>query len=132
MKLLTQGGADLDGIDRKGYTPLNRALANGHEAVERLLIDKGADVNVRTPDFYRYTALICALQNGHEAVAGLLIDKGADVNAHNKHGWTAFIWASENGHKAVAQLLIDKGAGINFGYSLVPARRTAQSLSLSG
>ena len=41
MKLLIQGRADLDGIDGRGYTPLHRALENGHEAIARLLIDKG-------------------------------------------------------------------------------------------
>jgi ankyrin repeat protein len=47
--------------------------------VVRLLVDKGADVNVqggRTGN-----ALQAASERGHEAVVRLLLDKGADVNA---------------------------------------------------
>jgi ankyrin repeat protein len=51
----------------------------GHEAIAKLLIEKGADVNAQG-GFYG-NALQAASYEGHEAIAKLLIEKGADVNA---------------------------------------------------
>ena len=110
VKLLIRG-ADLDGIDERGYTPLRRALEKGQEAVARLLIDKGADVNAQ--DSSGSTALILASEDGYEAVARLLIEKGADVNAQGSSRSTALILALRNGYEAVARVLIEKGADVN-------------------
>jgi ankyrin repeat protein len=45
-------------------------MANGHEAVARLLLDKGSDLEAK--DKYGRTPLSWAAANGHEAVARLL------------------------------------------------------------
>ncbi|KAM3510890.1 hypothetical protein MY11210_005493 [Beauveria gryllotalpidicola] len=90
---------------------LNSPSKNGHEAVARLLIDKGADVNDDDKDLS--TPLLRASLRGHEAVARLLIDKGADVNASDKDRSTPLLRALVRGHEAVAGLLIDKGADVN-------------------
>ena len=58
-----------------GGTPLRWAVRNGHEAVARLLIDRGADVSAAESD--GKTPLHWALENGYEAVARLLRDRGA-------------------------------------------------------
>jgi ankyrin repeat protein len=55
------------------------AASNGHEAIARLLLDKGAEVNANYK--YRMTPLLEAASNGHEAIARLLLDKGAEINA---------------------------------------------------
>jgi ankyrin repeat protein len=51
----------------------------GHEEVVRLLLDKGADVNVHGGACGN--ALHAASEGGHEAVVKMLLEKGADVNA---------------------------------------------------
>lgn len=57
-----------------------------HEAVAKLLIDGGANVNQAnrkgTPPLY------VAVEQGHDAVAKLLIDCDADVNQANQKGAT--------------------------------------------
>jgi ankyrin repeat protein len=67
------------------------ASKNGHKAIVRLLIDKGADVNVKGQKKDGSTALILTSENGHEAVARLLINKGAGVNAQDSYGSTALV-----------------------------------------
>jgi ankyrin repeat protein len=55
------------------------AASEGNEAVVRLLIDRGADVNTQGGEYGH--ALQAAALVGHEAVVRLLVDRGADVNA---------------------------------------------------
>ena len=51
----------------------------GHEAVVRLLLEKGANVNAEGGKYGN--ALQAASFGGHEAVVRLLLEKGANVNA---------------------------------------------------
>ena len=85
-------------------TPLWRAAEKGHEAVVKLLLEKGADVESK--DKYGRTPLWRAAAHGHEAVVKLLLEKGADVESKDgSDGRTPLSWATANGHKAVMKLL---------------------------
>jgi ankyrin repeat protein len=53
----------------------------GHEAVVRLLLEKGADVEAKGKD--EWTALIRAAQLGRKAVMQLLLENRADVKAED-------------------------------------------------
>ncbi|EGD82689.1 hypothetical protein PTSG_03350 [Salpingoeca rosetta] len=92
-------------------TALYWASRNGHEAVVRFLLEKGAHVN--NTDKEGFTPLWIAGFYGHEAVARFLVEKGADVNQADNDGWTPLWIASQNGHEAVARLLVEKGADVN-------------------
>ena len=63
-----------------------QASENGHAQVAKLLLDKGANVNVR--DIGGETALICASRHGHVEIVRMLLDKGADVNVKALFGYT--------------------------------------------
>lgn len=56
----------------------------GHEAVVKLLLDKGAEVNAQGGSYYN-NALQVALSGGHKAIVKLLLDKGAEINAQIRY-----------------------------------------------
>jgi ankyrin repeat protein len=58
---------------------LQAAVTNGHEALVRLLIDRGADINAHGGKYGN--ALQAAAYTGHETLFRVLIDHDADFNA---------------------------------------------------
>ncbi len=90
-----------------GSTPLMYALLYGDADVVRLLLDNGADPNVRNEA--GATALMWAVDDLEKT--RLLLRRGADVNARSEDGRTALsIAASRYGSLAVVRLLLDSGA----------------------
>jgi ankyrin repeat protein len=75
------------------------------ETVVQLLLEYGAEVNVRPDD--GMTALHEAVGLGHQAVVRLLLDNGGDVNIRDKLGRTALHVAAYPKYDAAATLLDD-------------------------
>lgn len=88
------------------------ASKNGHYDVAKLLLEKGAKVDLldRTDGGSGSSALMLACQNGHYAVAKLLLEKGAQVDLQSDTGTTALMSACSNEHFEVATLLLQHGA----------------------
>ncbi|KAM7182918.1 Ankyrin repeat-containing domain protein [Rhypophila sp. PSN 637] len=111
-------GADVNAQGGKYGNALQAASERGHEAIVRLLLEKGADVNEKGADvnaqgsFYG-NALQAASKRGHEVIVRLLLEKGADVNAQGGFYGNALHAASKRGHEAVVRLLLEKGADVN-------------------
>jgi ankyrin repeat protein len=81
----------------------------GHEAVVKLLLEKGAELEAK--DSYGRTPLSWAAEKGHDAVVKLLLEKGAELEAKdNSYGRTPLSWAAEKRHEVVVKLLLEKGA----------------------
>jgi Ankyrin repeats (3 copies) len=93
-----------------GRSPLWWAAENRHEAVVKLLLEKGAEPDSREGGEPR-TPLSRAAVNGHEAVVKLLLEKGVKPDSRERgSGRTPLSQAAVNGHEAVVKLLLEKGA----------------------
>lgn len=116
MKASTFSDADSENSDAsendKRWTALLRASANGEEAMTRLLLDGGADIEARGPS--NGTPLMCAAEGKHTALIDLLLIRGASVTACDEFGWTPLHRALvTRGGERAAQLLIDHDASVN-------------------
>jgi uncharacterized protein len=88
------------------------ALAfTGLELPLQLLLEKGADIESKTP--IDGTPLILAAREKHKAVVRVLLGKGANVNATSKFGNTPLIFAAKSGDLSLVSLLLEKGAKVN-------------------
>ncbi|MBI1215127.1 MAG: hypothetical protein GC185_04820 [Alphaproteobacteria bacterium] len=74
-------GAEIDWKDVNGLTPLYFAATNGHLAVAKLLLEKGAAVDTGKPCENTGTGLTQAAYNGDAEMLKLLIEHKADINA---------------------------------------------------
>ena len=72
--------------DNGGYHALHEAALKGHLDIVKLLIDHGAEVNVRAEN--GDTPLHDASENGHLSVVKLLLERGADPKIENADGLT--------------------------------------------
>ncbi|KAG7415553.1 Protein TANC2 [Fusarium oxysporum f. sp. rapae] len=102
LLLLMTGKANIDTKDREGRTPLWWATKKGHEAIVRLLLDRGA--RTETANIGGQTPLLWAAERGHEAVVRLLLDRGAHTEATDIWRATPLSRAAENGHEAFCLL----------------------------
>jgi hypothetical protein len=73
-------------------TCLMTAAYNGHLAICRLLIDKGAQLEAK--DSGGWTPLHYAAFRGHVEIVRLLCDRGADVEARDNGGWRPLHYAA--------------------------------------
>ncbi|KAI5460980.1 hypothetical protein BGZ63DRAFT_455093 [Mariannaea sp. PMI_226] len=91
-------------------TDLMVASHYGHDAIVKLLLDKGA--NIEAVDKYKETPLSWAIENGHEAIVKLLLEKGANIEVMDNHDRTLLYRAIENGHEAIVKLLLEKVSNV--------------------
>jgi ankyrin repeat protein len=96
-----------------GFTPLGLASFFGHLDTVRLLLDKGAKIDVPSKNFLKAVPLRSASVAGHLEVAKLLIARGANVNALGEGGETPLHEVAGTGRIEFAKLLLDHGADIN-------------------
>ncbi len=76
VRLLLEGGADVNAIDDTGVTPLHLAAYHGRLKIAQLLLERGARINER--DNNNKTPLIWAIENNQLEVTQLLIEAGAN------------------------------------------------------
>lgn len=110
--LLSKGFAP-NSRDNGGETALMWAVKWGHHETVRLLISKGAEVNLKEKITGR-TALMKASQSYHPnlEIIKLLLKSGAKIDLSDISGKSAYFYALENGNFEIADLLEEFGADV--------------------
>lgn len=93
-------------------TALNSAVANGHVAVVRTLLDYGTDPNLADQDG-DVPLHICARLSGNAQTIQLLVDRRAHLNIRNAQGETPLQNAAAAGHTQVVEMLLRLGADVH-------------------
>jgi len=97
--------------DDNGTTLLLWETHNNSKDKTLLLIEKGADVNIK--NYKGATPLQAAANNNFIEIAKLLIENGANINSKDKDGWTPLYAAFSSNSIEAMILLIEEGADIN-------------------
>jgi ankyrin repeat protein len=87
VRLLLGAKADPGSSDFTGETCLMMAARAGQLPIVKALLDKGAPVDARDPE-YQQTALMVSARSGNVDIVRLLIQRGAQVNAQTRTGAT--------------------------------------------
>jgi hypothetical protein len=97
------GGVDARNAEHCDDTLLMGAAVRGHEAMVRMLLQRGASVNLQNS--FGGTALMGAAFKGHTTTVRALLDAKADASLQEINGNTALMAAEHQKHAATAQLL---------------------------
>ncbi|MDR2215453.1 MAG: ankyrin repeat domain-containing protein, partial [Nevskiaceae bacterium] len=130
-RLLLKHGAKVNAREQwRQQTPLMWAVAEAQPAMVKLLLDQGADVDVRSRvnEWERqvtaeprmqvrpsggFTALLYAARRGCAECASLLLGKGADVNLSDPDGVSPLLMSLLNGNFDTAAVLLRAGADVD-------------------
>ena len=110
-KVLLDNGADATDIQAG---PLNQAVLGGNIDVIDLLLDRGANVNMRA-GLNEYTPLVTAANQAGDRwrVVEFLLTRGANPNRAARNGLTPLYVAAQHGNLTTMRTLISHGADVN-------------------
>ncbi len=97
----------IDPVGADGCTPLNYAAHNDRPDMIRLLLDRGADPNIR--NIWGMTPLHTAVWRNCPGVVTLLLDSGADPEIKTNEGWTPLHYANLCGRRELVDMLLKRG-----------------------
>lgn len=100
-----------------GRTGLTVAASQGDKSLAKILLDLGADVNLRDRKEQR-TALHYVSLYGHRDILELLIDHKADINVTDREGNTPLHFAIAENHREIAEKLTALGARETIAYNV--------------
>ncbi|PQE22096.1 Ankyrin repeat-containing domain protein [Rutstroemia sp. NJR-2017a BVV2] len=110
-EFLLQNSADVNAVDKRGWTPLMRAAYwKGVDAV-KVLLKYQANLDLQTDD--GKTALHVATNKENSTIVELLLKAHAPINKQDSGGDTALHYAARSGASSVAKILLDHGPDIN-------------------
>jgi len=110
VELLITHGADIQGANCGGNSPIHAAINSEALNAAELLLKHGADINDQNNMFKRTPLQGAALYGKTQAVKWL-VEHGADVNRPDSQGVVAIsLGASYKGNAEILKMLLDHGA----------------------
>ena len=95
---------DVNHAENNGYTALHIAVQQQFPDVVCLLIDAGADIEVKSK--VGRSPLLLASTTGHLDIVKMLVEAGAGVCVSDSHRYTCLIIASGSGHTETVRYLV--------------------------
>ena len=95
---------DVNYLGDEGFTALHWAGQKNHPEVVQVLIDAGADIEVK--DEEGYSPLLRVSKSGALNVVKMLVEAGADVCVTDNKGRTCLIFAAHKGHTETVRYLV--------------------------
>lgn len=112
-KLLRQG-ANPNTKDMDGFCALSYAVMEDCSDIVRLLVESGADVQMRLQGTYvpdgASLLMLSAGPSKNLIVPKFLLEKGVDINAKDKSGNTALMYAANADNPLMCEFLLANGA----------------------
>lgn len=106
---LIDEGADINDAQNNLMTPLLWAVSTNNIYMCRLLLSRGANVNLKNRNSY-ITPLLMAIEKNYAEICKLLIESGADLDMDNDSEITPLILAAKLNNIEMCKLLIEAGA----------------------
>lgn len=122
---LLDAGAAVNSANLENKTALMMAALHGRLAMAKLLVERGASINMRTkgsPFIISplgsarpggWTALAAAASGGNAAIVDLLLERGAAVNAWADDQMSPLKAAVDRGNPKIVGTLLSRGAAVN-------------------
>ncbi|MEJ2881929.1 ankyrin repeat domain-containing protein [Pedobacter sp. GR22-6] len=113
LELITEQPSLVNAFASDGFTPLGLAAYFGREEIVRILINKGAEVNVPTNNGFNVFPIHSAVAAKHYNITKMLLDAGAEVNVKQKAGFTPLHAAAQYGDIEILILLLEHNADVS-------------------
>lgn len=129
LALLDQG-ADINEIDRYGFTPLVEAAIMDNLDIAALLVSKGADVDA--PDVTGRTALHWASDNTNLDFCKLLLSHKANANAYTIAGQPPLVLPLLRKNEELRKMLCLYGANLAFAQDFINTKLIGHRFEMAG
>ncbi len=109
VSLFIDAGLSPDAKDKHGVTMLCAAIRANHGNIMRLLLERGANIDLQSEDRLNSPVMDATAMGANELLAELLA-KGPDLNLKSKDGQTALVIAVGRNDAESVRLLLEAGA----------------------